>query len=650
MNDTNDKTNNDLNNNQPQVASSDSLPSDNNSSSLSGDNQVFDASDNLIFAGNKDLPNESGAIETNNMPINENLPLNDTNLNQNFIEGEEVLVNKPNLPENVVFSEDSIDKEASVSQPPEILQESPKSPIIEDQNSPVSEQTNIVLENEASSPVENVDLIDAAPNLIENSTPDENLRRNEIFKSEGIISETESPVENVPPMPASPIEEEKSSLPFVFKIFAGFLALMFFILLIFFINFLFFSHNGNNTKITLIYWGLWEDPNIMQGVISDFERTHPKIIIKYEKQDPNQYSARLITRIQNGTGPDIFRFHNSWVPMLLPLLSPLPNSVINPADFKQNYYPVIVSDLDKNGAIYGLPLDIDTLALFTNDKLLQSAGVSAPKTWNDFINASRLLTVKDQNNKIQTAGASFGTYDNITHAPDVMSLLFIQNGVNFNNFSNTLPNASDALTFYTSFANSQSGVNTNINVWDNTLPSSIKYFSAGKVALYFGYSWDIFTIQALNPTLSFSVHPVPSLPGVNTTIASYWVEGISDKSKYQKEADEFLAFLSKKETLQKLYSSEAQTRPFGELYPRMDMADLLKSNTLIYPFLAQAKNATSSYFSGETFDGGINAQMNGYLANAINSVFTNNSSQTAIGTLSKGVSQVLFQYSNVKQK
>ena len=27
-----------------------------------------------------------------------------------------------------------------------------------------------------------------------------------------------------------------------------------------------------NGKVTLTYWGLWEDSNVMQGIISDFER------------------------------------------------------------------------------------------------------------------------------------------------------------------------------------------------------------------------------------------------------------------------------------------------------------------------------------------------------------------------------------------
>ena len=83
--------------------------------------------------------------------------------------------------------------------------------------------------------------------------------------------------------------------------------------------------------------------------------------------------------------------------------------------------------------------------------------------WNDFMNDSKTLTVKDVNGKIKTAGAALGTFDNVNHAPDILSLLFVQNGVNLNNISSTSEKVIDALNFYTSFALGD------VNVWDLSL-------------------------------------------------------------------------------------------------------------------------------------------------------------------------------------
>jgi ABC-type glycerol-3-phosphate transport system substrate-binding protein len=406
---------------------------------------------------------------------------------------------------------------------------------------------------------------------------------------------------------------------------------------------IFISFNKNSTapeQINLTYWGLFEENKIMQGIISDFEKQNPTITVQYSKQDINQYKDRLTTRIANGTGPDIFRFHNTWYPMLLTVLLPLPSDTISMDEFTNLYYPVMQKDLIKNGAIYGIPLEIDTLSLFINNDLFQSAGLSRPVTWNDFINNARTMTVKDEQGKIMTAGAGIGTYDNIAHATDIMSLLFLQNGVDFNNLQASSDKVQGALIFYTSFATDQN------NIWDNTLDPSTLAFSKGNLGMFFGYSSDYFIIKQFNPNLSFQIVPVPQLPNQNVTLASYWVEGVSQKSKHQKEALLFMKFLAKKETALKLYSLESQVRDFGEPFARIDLADNLKTNPNIYTFVVQAPDASSSFFVDSTNDNGLNQQLNTYLGNAINSILNNTYIDQVIKTFIEGVSSVYPQTQN----
>lgn len=392
-------------------------------------------------------------------------------------------------------------------------------------------------------------------------------------------------------------------------------------------------------KVSLTYWGLWDDKNTMQAIISDFQRKNPNITVSYVKEDIKQYRERLQKRTELGTSPDVFRFHNTWMPMLSEILLPLPNDIVNTSEFKKTYYPVIADDLIKKGAIYGIPVGIDTLALFVNTEILNSATQKVPQTWDDFINVARALTVKDETGRIKTAGASLGTFDNINHAPDIVSLLLVQNGANLSDLLKTSQAASDALNFYTSFAKGEG------NVWDVTLDPSIIAFSKGTLAMYFGYSWDIFLIKAANPTLAFEVYSVPHLPGRSMTIASYWADGVSAKSKHQKEAYLFLKFLKEKDTAQKLYSEASKTRLFGTPYARVDLTDTLKDNKLVYPFVSQANNAVSTFFASDTFDDGLNSESNAYLGNAVRSVLDNTSPESAIETLYKGVSQVLEKYS-----
>ncbi len=392
------------------------------------------------------------------------------------------------------------------------------------------------------------------------------------------------------------------------------------------------------TKITLSYWGLWESPSVMQSVITEFEKQNPNIKISYTVSDVKQYRETLATRIKNGTGPDIFSFHNTWLPMLSSDLLPLPKETLTKEDFAKWFYPVTNSDLIKNGAIYGIPVGIDTLSLYVNTVLFEGANLQVPTTWVDFTNDAKRLTVKDANNKITTSGAALGTFNNITHAPDIISLLFVQNGVNLYDISKTSKEASEALTFYTAFAMGGS------NIWDSTLDQSMLAFAKGNLAMYFGYSWDFFALKAINPNLVFAIYPVPHLGSQNMTIASYWANGVSVKSSHQKEALLFIKFLAQKTTEEKLFTEESKTRLFGQPYARTDLTDSLKTNTFAYPFVLQAKDAVSSFFADSTYDNGLNSKMNAYLDKAVESVLGNTSSQTAVDALSQGVAQVLKQY------
>ncbi len=396
-------------------------------------------------------------------------------------------------------------------------------------------------------------------------------------------------------------------------------------------------------EATLVYWGIWEDSQAFREVADEFTKKHPNIKIKYEKQDIKglgKYIDRLSTRIANGTGPDIFRFHNSWMIQVKPLLLPFPNDVVNAISIDK-FYKVVQEDLNVDGAYYGVPIQFDTLALFVNPQSFAAAGITEyPSTWDDLGNSARKLTVKDSSGRIVTSGAALGTYDNIAHASDIISLLLIQNGADILNLAGeSKQNAYDTLDFYTSFAKGDG------KIWDDTLENSKLAFAKGNLAMYFGYSWDIFEIKALNPNLEFAVVPVPHLPSRNTTIASYLAEGVSNKTKFSKEAFEFIKFLASRQTLEKLYSAESKVRLFGSLYPRADMADTLKTNTLIYPFVEQGEIASSTIFSSDTYDDAMVASLNSYLGDAIRSMISENASpQSAIETLGSGVSQVRARY------
>lgn len=398
--------------------------------------------------------------------------------------------------------------------------------------------------------------------------------------------------------------------------------------------------------VNLVFWGLWEPASVYAPVISEFEKQHPGITVQYEKQDIKslgQYINRLSARMTSDNIPDVFTFHNSWVPELRGVLVPLPADVVSSTQLDTAYYPVVKKDLQVNGAYYGIPLGIDTLSLFVNDDLFKKAGIASyPTDWDTLLADAKQLTLQDQNGKIITSGVALGYYDNVDHASDIMSLLLVQNGANLKNLTDsaTLKNAQDAFQFYTWFSGGLGN-----HIWDDTLEHSKLAFAKGKVAMIFGYSWDILDIKAVNPNLKFTVVPVPHLPGRDMTIASYWVQGVSSRSKHPQEALAFLQFLVQKSNLETLYQNEAKLRGFGEAYPRTDMAPLLANDPYLGPVVSQANSAVSTIFSSNTYDGGMSDALEGYLGNAVRSVQGGvGSVGTALNTLESGVYSVMQKY------
>lgn len=451
------------------------------------------------------------------------------------------------------------------------------------------------------------------------------------------------------PIPPSPPGDKKKF------IFIG-VGILLVIVILFFVVRLILSASGPKKEemANLEYWGVYEDQKVMQVLINDFERDHPNIKVKFVPRDAKQYRDTLLTRIKNGNGPDIFRYHNSWVPMLKNVLLPLTAEAVTPEEYKKTYYPVIQNDLVVNGGILGVPLSIDTLALYINDQLFSSQNLKPPENWDQFAIDAAALTTRieegENQGEITTAGAAFGTYDNITHAPDIISLLLVQGRVDLRKMTEDQSlkptqgctyRACDSLKYYTVFAK---GGDVIQKIWDGTLDRSVVSFANGRVGMYFGYSWDIFAIRSINPSLAFSIHPVPNLSGEKKTIASYWVEGVSNKTKFPQASMEFMKYLNSKDTQQKFFTENAKVQGLGSPYARRDLAGSLKNDPLLFPFVEQAPYAVSTPFVADTQDNGLNDVLNGYLKNTVAEISGNTSPDTAIDTLQQGINQAYSQY------
>ena len=392
-------------------------------------------------------------------------------------------------------------------------------------------------------------------------------------------------------------------------------------------------------EVTLTYWGLWEEDAVVRSVLSDFEAKNPKVKVQYVKNSHQQYRERLQAAVDRGDGPDVFRFHNTWIPMLRNELATAPEGFMLPSEFTSTFYPVASADLVAGQSIFGVPMMIDGLGLYYNEELFATAGVTPPTTWEEVLGIVPKLTVKASDGSIVTSAIALGTTGNVEHFSDILATMMMQNGVKLTN--PTGKPAEEALIFYHKFADPSDPVYT----WNDSLDNSIYAFATGRVAMILAPSWRVFEITELaknnGKELRFKIAPVPQLPGNTVSWASYWVEGVSSKTKNPKQAWDLVKFMTSKETVAKLYTEAGKTRLVGEPYSRVDMASSVQSDPYVGAFVTQGAHARSFPLASRTFDNGLNDRMIKYLVDAVNSVNQGTAPTAVLETLKSGFGQVL---------
>lgn len=459
----------------------------------------------------------------------------------------------------------------------------------------------------------------------------------EELKPEEVASEVTNPASEVsaqiPDEPSPVIYEENKSKYFII---GG--SILFFIIMLFIIFRFLLGPKGPPQEVKLTYWGLWEDKQVLDPIIQDYQRKNPHVKIEYTKMVPQDYRNKLLVRSKNGQGPDIFRFHNTWVPEVRDVVTQIPSSVMTNAEFEKTFYKIHQTDLKVGNSYYGLPLYIDGLVLIYNDSLFKKAGISAvPANWDDLTDVVTKLTVKNQEGMLVTSGIALGLASNVEHFSDILGLMLIQNGSGIKNLDQT--EAAGALESFRKFAEPPNAF------WDESMGNSITAFAQEKVAIIFAPSWEVLTIKSLNPDIDLKVASLPTVPGGSqVSIANYWVEGVSKYSKNQIEAWKFLRYLVEKDTMTKLYELETKINHFGEPYSRVDLGNLLIQDQYVGPVIKQANSYVSVPVISRTYDKGLNDEIIQYLENAVNETTEGVSYAGAFQTAKLGVDQVLQKY------
>jgi multiple sugar transport system substrate-binding protein len=325
-------------------------------------------------------------------------------------------------------------------------------------------------------------------------------------------------------------------------------------------------------------WGLYDEPDIFKEFIYDFaDESKCSIEITYKKMSAETYEQDLINAFASGKGPDIWMMHNTWLPKHKDKIKEFPQEALkfDMEKFQTTFVEVAENDLTEQSKIYGIPLYIDTLALFYNKDYFNTAGITtSPTTWEELIDVLNKLIKKDQKGNIERAGISLGTAENINRATDILSLIMLQNGTEIVNKDKKTSNISgsvtldgksyfpgrEALRFYTDFSNPSKTSYT----WNRQMPYSIDAFANGTSAIMLSYAYQMSAIKSKSPYFRYSISPMLQLKNRSFDInyANYWAYTVSKQSKSPDMAWKFLLYLIEKENAKRY--SQLTNRPVAQ--------------------------------------------------------------------------------------
>ncbi|KKW08507.1 MAG: Extracellular solute-binding protein family 1 [Candidatus Kaiserbacteria bacterium GW2011_GWA2_49_19] len=386
--------------------------------------------------------------------------------------------------------------------------------------------------------------------------------------------------------------------------------------------------------IALEYWTVFDDADVIRSLVAAYQAGRPYLNVTVRQLRADELYNRLVEALAEDRGPDIVAVNNRSLGAFRSKLAPMPptvkdtivrvektqlggtNTIINSqminlptvSELDKEYVQTVKEDVARNGKIYGLPLSLDTLAIYYNKDLLDRSGIAEiPKTWEEFQADVKKLTKYDKaGNKILQSGAALGAGNNVPGSDDLLYALAKQSKIPFMDRNgravfNLLPvNASrgeetpiiNVLNFYTDFANATRDTYS----WNETMPSALDSFVNGTAAFFFGYNYHYTQIKARAPQLNFDVMPLLQLdPEAAANAANYSIQTVTAKSKHQNEAWALVNYLThsgaNKEYLTKANRPTALRAYIG----------LQKSDPALAPFVSGLLTA-DSWYHGKNYE------------------------------------------------
>jgi multiple sugar transport system substrate-binding protein len=275
------------------------------------------------------------------------------------------------------------------------------------------------------------------------------------------------------------------------------------------------TYAGPPVTITYAMWGDTTELANQQKIVDAFTKLNPSITVKVSVADWDSYWPKLQVDLAAGNAPDVFLMDGPLYPdyqtrdQLLDLSSYIARDGFDTSQLVD----LAVQDFKAaDGHLYGLPRDLNTIALFYNKTMFDAAGLPYPDAtwdWNKLVEVATKLT-KSSNGKT----SQWGFYTETSDMENYWSSLVWQAGGDILSADKkTVVINSDQATAGIQFL--QDLIYKDKVMAQPVAGGSGDLFENGQAAMEANGSWLVPTHEAAG--LSFGVAPLPKGPAGQAT-------------------------------------------------------------------------------------------------------------------------------------
>lgn len=167
------------------------------------------------------------------------------------------------------------------------------------------------------------------------------------------------------------------------------------------------SVSGDITLLTPIFEGTAGQKLLEDELLPEFYEEYPNVTVSVDYTTYGNLNEKLTTAAVSGAVPDVMLMGVGWIEGFAErgLIADLSELGLSEDKLLESYTPAIVDAGTWNDGVYAVPIMLDTRFGVARMDLLKEAGYdSPPQSWDELVEMSKALTVRDSSGKLERAG------------------------------------------------------------------------------------------------------------------------------------------------------------------------------------------------------------------------------------------------------